>query len=304
MVSLMQTVQSLCEQFKVPGLHFEAGQGGLTKAVVATPVASGEIYLHGAHVTSWQPAEHEPVLWMSRSSMFQTGKPIRGGVPICFPWFGPHASDPAAPAHGFARTAMWEFIEARQTSEGGISLTLQTSINPFSVQFTVDFGSVLGMTLATKLAPDASTKHRFEDALHTYLSVSDVRNISITGLEQSRYIDKVDGAQEKPATGAAIEFTGETDRVYLNTNSECQLQDPARSRAIVVSKSGSLSTVVWNPWIAKSARMPDFGDQEWPEMVCIETANVGVNAIELAPGQSHQTTAIIQTLQNEIRTSS
>lgn len=291
---LMQTVLSLCEQFKVPGLHFEAGQGGLTKAVVETPVASGEIYLHGAHVTSWQPAGHEPVLWMSGSSLFQRGKPIRGGVPICFPWFGPHASDPSAPAHGFARTAMWEVTEARTTAEGGISLSLQQRIDSYSLRFTVQFGSVLQMTLTTEPGPGISTSLRFEDALHTYFSVSDVRNVSITGLEQVRYIDKVDGAVEKSATGAAIEFTGETDRVYLNTDSECYLHDPGRKRTIVISKSGSLSTVVWNPWIAKSARMPDFGDHEWPEMVCIETANVGTNAIELTPNTSHSTNVAIR----------
>lgn len=294
MVSLMQTVQSLGEQFKVPGLHFEAGQGGLTKGTVATPVASGEIYLHGAHVTSWQPAGHEPVLWMSRSSLFQPGKPIRGGVPICFPWFGPHASDPSAPAHGFARTALWEVTEARTTAEGGISVALHTHIDSFSVRFTVEFGSVLQLTLTTEPLPGTSSVLRFEDALHTYFSVSDVRNISITGLEQARYIDKVDGASEKPATGSAIEFMGETDRVYLNTVAECQLVDPDRKRTIVISKSGSQSTVVWNPWVAKSARMPDFGDHEWPEMVCIETANVGHNAIELAPNSSHSTNAVIR----------
>lgn len=292
----MQTVQLLCEQFKVPGLHFEAGQGGLTKAVVITPVASGEIYLHGAHVTSWQPAGHEPVLWMSRSSMFQPGKPIRGGVPICFPWFGPHASDPSAPAHGFARIALWEVTETRTTAEGGISLSLRTRIDSFSVQFTVEFGSVLQMTLTTDLVPGTSGGLKFEDALHTYFSVSDVRNISITGLEQARYIDKVDGAAEKAAAGTAIEFTGETDRVYLRTESECRLHDPGRRRTITISKSGSQSTVVWNPWIAKSARMPDFGDHEWPEMVCIETANIGSDSIELAPNTSHSTTVVIRVL--------
>ena len=142
--------------------------------------------------------------------------------------------------------------------------------------------------------PGTSTGLRFEDALHTYFSVSDVRNISITGLEQARYIDKVDGAAEKPATGSAIEFMGETDRVYLNTVAECQLVDPDLERTIVIAKSGSRSTVVWNPWIAKSARMPDFGDHEWPEMVCIETANVGSNAIELALNTSHSTTVVIR----------
>ena len=173
-------------------------------------------------------------------------------------------------------------------------MTLQTRIDPFAVRFTIEFGSVLRMTLATELATGVSTSHRFEDALHTYFSVSDVRNISITGLEQSRYIDKLDGAAEKPATGVAIEFIGETDRVYFDSDSECHLHDPGRKRTIAISTSGSQSTVVWNPWIAKSARMPDFGDHEWPEMVCIETANVGVNAVELAPKSIHSTTVVIR----------
>jgi glucose-6-phosphate 1-epimerase len=150
------------------------------------------------------------------------------------------------------------------------------------------------MALTTEPVPGTSTSQRFEDALHTYFSVSDVRSVSISGLEQARYIDKVDGAAEKSATGNAIVFMGETDRVYLNTVAECQLIDPDRKRTIVISKSGSQSTVVWNPWIAKSARMPDFGDHEWPEMVCIETANVGSNAIELAPNTSHTTTVVIR----------
>lgn len=290
----MQTVQSLSSQFKVRWLSFQSGQGELIKAVIDSPAASGEIYLHGAHVTAWQPTGHEPVLWMSRSSLFQSGKPIRGGVPICFPWFGPHVSDSSAPAHGLVRTVTWDVIAATETSDGGVSLSLQTRVDSLTAQFTVEFGSSLKMTLTTQLDSAAPANQRFEDALHTYFSVSDVSNISVTGLEQTRYIDKVDAALEKPAAGTPISFTGETDRVYLDTIADCQLCDPARRRTINVSKSGSRSTVVWNPWIAKSARMPDFGDHEWPEMVCIETANVGLFAVELAPGESHTTTAVLQ----------
>ncbi len=110
---------------------------------------------------------------------------------------------------------------------------------------------------------------RVEAALHTYLAVGDVRQVRVEGLEQDAYIDKVGTIQERPATGEPIVFEQETDRVYVNTRATCRLVDPSWNRTIQVSKRGSLSTIVWNPWIDKSARMPDFGDNEWPEMVCI-----------------------------------
>ncbi len=132
----------------------------------------------------------------------------------------------------------------------------------------------------------AGSSRTCELALHTYLSVSDVRQVEITGLEQARFIDKMDGASEKPATGRSIRFEEETDRVYFNTKDTCILVDPLWNRRIFVSKMGSTSTVIWNPWVAKSQRMPDFGDHEWTEMLCIETANVGPNRMVLAPGES------------------
>lgn len=284
----------LSKRYPCDGLHFEVGAGGLTKATIETAVSRGELYLHGAHVTSWQPVGHEPVLWMSRHSNFAPGKAIRGGVPICFPWFGSHPSDPSAPAHGYARITEWELTAAGVTEDDSIGLTLQTHIEPFGVDFRVEFGRVLTMALTTALPLGAAIAPRFEDALHTYFSVGDIRQVSIAGLETSSYIDKVDNASEKAATAVPIEFSGETDRVYLQTEAPCVLADRVHNRRITVSKSGSKSTVVWNPWINKSQRMSDFGDNEWPEMVCIETANIGSSAIVLAPGQSHTTTAVIE----------
>lgn len=288
---------SLSSQFDVPGLSFEVGSGGLTKAVVRTAVASGELYLQGSHVTAWQPSGSQPVLWLSGSSYFEKGKPIRGGVPICFPWFGPHTSDPSAPAHGTARIVEWELFHAQETVDGGVELTLQTRIEPFAVSFRVEFGRALTMTLTTALPVTTTQAQRFEDALHTYLAVSDVQHVSISGLESSRFIDKMENATEKPAAGEAISFIAETDRVYLHTESACVLSDKTVGRQLVVSKAGSRSTVVWNPWVSKSARMADFGDQEWRRMVCIETANAGKDSIELLPGQSHATTAVISVQQ-------
>ena len=282
-------IHDLNTEFSVPGLRFEFGKGNLVRAAIDTAIAHGELYLQGAHVTSWFPSGQRPVLWQSKQSNYQAGKAIRGGVPICFPWFGPNPKEPAQPAHGFARIVEWQMASSQTTADGSIQLQLTTTIDSFLLHFHVAFGRELKMTLQTQLLSEATSPISFEDALHTYFAVSDVQSISIAGLERASYIDKVDHALLKQATGTAIRFVGETDRVYLETRADCELSDPGFDRVIRVSKSGSTSTVVWNPWIDKSKRMVDFGEDEWPEMVCIETANVGNSRIELAPGATHST---------------
>ncbi len=278
---------------ELQGLTFDKGLGGLTRLTIDTPIAHGEMYLHGAHVTQWNPTGHKPVLWMSREAIFAAGKAIRGGVPICFPWFGPDPADSTAPAHGYARISEWEFIDAKHLDEGGVRVHLEKFIAPFQLTYQVDFGKELRLALTTSLPDDAITPQRFEDALHTYFAVSDVRAIEIAGLESRSFVDKMENAAVKPPSKAPIRFGSEVDRVYLDTNDTCVLKDPGLQRQISVAKSGSASTVIWNPWIDKSVRMKDFGDDEWTGMVCIETANIANNSIELSPGQSHTTSAII-----------
>lgn len=283
-------------RFDVDGVTIDVHPAGLKRVTVDTEVASGELFLHGAHCTRWQPAGQTAVLWMSQHSYFQPDKPIRGGVPICFPWFGPHAHDKNQPAHGSARLKEWELVSIERDASHSVSVQCRTRIEPFDLQYAVTFGKKLTLSLTTRLPASHAVVERFEDALHTYLFVSDIHQVRITGLESVPYIDKVDGAKLKPAAGSAIEFTGETDRVYANTEDTCVLHDPGWSRRIIVSKRGSCSSIVWNPWIDKSARMPDFGNDEWPGMLCIETANVGTDAVELQPGQEHTTTAELEVL--------
>ncbi len=290
----MITPESLAARFSVPGLRFDTGPGGLVRAVVDTPLTSGEIFLQGAHVTAWNPAGECAVLWMSSASYFERGKPIRGGVPICFPWFGPHPSNSSEPAHGRARITPWNLTAAFPINEGGVGLELENTFDPFQVKFRVEFGHDLQMSLQVTLSKFAMQPEKFEAALHTYFSVSEIAQVEITGLETSAYIDKVGEITRKPATGKAIRFESETDRVYLNTTADCILTDPLKHRKITVSKTGSDATVIWNPWIDKSVRMPDFGNDEWPGMLCIETANVSDNAIELQPGQTHVMSAQIR----------
>ncbi len=287
------TLEELRKRFVLPGVTFDTEVGGLLRVCVASPLASGQLFLHGAHCAAWQPAREAPVLWLSQHSNFQSDKPIRGGVPICFPWFGPHPSDKTQPAHGLARLKQWELAAVEIDSNEDVRVTCTTHIAPFDLKYVVTFGNMLSLALTTHLPASHPQAERFEDALHTYFSVSRIDAVAIQGLEEVSYIDKVDGGKIKPPSNRVITFSGETDRVYFDTTDACCLQDPIFSRYITVRKSGSKSSIVWNPWTEKSARMPDFGNDEWTGMLCIETANVGQNAITLQPGDKHTTVAEI-----------
>jgi glucose-6-phosphate 1-epimerase len=283
-----------------PTVSLAPGEGGLPRLTVANTQGRAEIYLHGAHVTSWQPQDHEPVLWMSRHSQWDAAKPVRGGVPICFPWFGPHAADATAPGHGFARLLDWTLVEARD-DEGGatqVAFELAPAAAPaaiwphaFAATYRVTVGSSLD--LALEVHNTGGEAFSFEEALHTYFAVRDVRTIAIGGLAGTDYLDKVGGTTTRTQGPEAIRFTGETDRVYINTQGACTIDDPGAGRRIVVRKGRSNATVVWNPWVDKARAMPDFGDDEWPGMVCVETGNVNVHAVTLAPGARHTMTAAI-----------
>ena len=275
--------------FDLPGIvKIESGLGNLPWLTVTGPHATATVYRHGAHVALFQPHGARPVLFMSQQSRSEPGKPIRGGVPVIFPWFGAHPTDSAAPAHGTARLTEWNLIGTAQRPDGAVDLLF--ALPPF-LQYRVAIGRQLELTL--EVCNTDKSPLRFEEALHTYFAVSDIHQCSVTGLEDARYDSTVEGVTQKSQGPNPIRFTAETDRLYLNTQTTCVIHDPGWQRRIVVAKSGSDSTVVWNPWIAKSKAMPDFSDDEWPGMLCIETVNARSNAITLAPGQTHAMRATI-----------
>jgi D-hexose-6-phosphate mutarotase len=277
-----------------------SSENQLPSVRLTSPDAEALVYLNGAHLAHWKPAGQEEVLFMSKESHFAAGKAIRGGVPIIFPWFGGRSGHPESPAHGFARTMNWNVAACEQRPDGGCAMTLELLSNDatratwphdFSLRFTIAAGKKLTMTLT--VANTGAGPFTFEEALHTYLAIGDIAKTSITGLAGVTYIDKVDGFKKKQQGPEPIVISGETDRVYLATKSPCVVTDSAWNRKITVAKENSDATVVWNPWIAKAKAMADFGDDEWPQMVCVETCNVADHAITLQPGQSHAMTAII-----------
>jgi glucose-6-phosphate 1-epimerase len=256
------------------------------------------VYLHGAHVASFATAEHGELLWVSEHAVYAPGKAIRGGVPLCFPWFGPHGADPAYPAHGFARTHEFE-LEGSELRGNEVVAELTLRSRPeterwfphaFEARLRVTVGREL--CLAFEVENTGVSAFDYEVALHTYLAVSDVRQVRVEGLAGARYDDKVSGARGLVQDDAPLVFEGETDRVY-DSSARITVTDPARRRRTIVDKTSSRSTVVWNPWVDKARRMADFGDDEWPEMLCIEAANVSPHGIHLTPQSRHTTTTII-----------
>lgn len=283
------------QRFAIPGsITIDAGCGGLPRVSIATPNCRGEVYLHGAHVTAWQPTGQAPVIWMSSQSWFAAGKPIRGGIPVCWPWFGP-AAQAGQPAHGLARFADWDLTSATIDADGTAIVVLRLALPaPASdVRLTARFGRRLEVELAA--TNTGSTAFTVGEALHTYLAVSDVRRVAVRGLGGAAGLDRA--ARPFAITGTEpLTVAAETDLLFECHTGEVVVDDAALHRQLRVAKRGSLSTVVWNPWIVKSVKMPDFGDHEWPGMLCVEAANAFANAYELAPGATHRLATVIEVL--------
>lgn len=250
--------------------------------------AGVELFLQGAHISRFDSALGESVLFVSEQSGYQGGKAIRGGIPICFPWFGPRQGDASAPSHGFARTSPWQL----QAAESELVLALEDDAHtlalwpyPFRAEYRVALdGNRLRISLDIHNTGVAA--FTFEAALHTYFRVSDVRSISIEGLDGKTYLDQLEGRQPKVQQGA-ITFEGEIDRIYLNSPGPILLQDSERE-VHIRNGGGWKSTVVWNPWIDKAKALKDLGDDEWTRFVCIESGVIADDADRIEPGSSYR----------------
>lgn len=288
-------------------VRLESGRGGLPVLLVDGPAASAEIYLHGATVTDWTPRGREPVLWVSSASRFTQDAPIRGGVPICFPWFGARAGHPESPSHGFARLCEWSLLGAEDDGDDVIVRLRLTGDDAtwagawphrFEAVYTVVVGSRL--SLALRVTNRGDEPMIFEEALHTYLDVRDIRATEVTGLEGTAFLDRLGGPDPVPGEPDPVRFESEVDRTYLGTRARTTVRDVEAGsgveagRSVLISKDGSDATVVWNPWIDEARAMDDLGDDEWKRMVCVEAGNVRGAAVRLAPGASHTMAATFE----------
>lgn len=257
-----------------------------------------EIFLSGAHLRSWQPAGHGPVLWMSGKSNFTEGAAIRGGVPICFPWFGVPERYPDAAHHGFARTSRWELIEVSECIDT-VTLVLRLRDTPasrrtcwpyrFEATYTVTIGAELVLTLEVENRDEIDLT--YETALHTYYAVGDAQQTRITGLEGLPYLEggrRVTISDMRPLRlGIA-----ETGRRYDEATGGC-LDDPVNGRVIAVTSQGSRGVIIWNPGQERARDLIDFEDGGWTDTICLETCNLAESAVRLRPGDRHRTSVTV-----------
>jgi len=293
-------VNSTIEQHIIPG-HLSLREGSVDLPVldIDSDLATATIQLQGGHVTAWQPKGTEPVIFTSSRAIFQPGVPIRGGIPICWPWFNNHESDQEKPVHGFARSTLWNVKESRQNPDDSVTLTLGLNDNlDFQTLWPHAFDLELKITVGAELEVELVHHNISQEsvtitaALHTYFNVGHINNVKISGLDGASYIDKVDMYRTKIQHGDVI-VAEETDRIYQNTTADCVIEDALLSRKIRIKKSGSNSTVVWNPWIEKADQLKDLADNEYESFICIETANAGNDRVTLEPGRRHSLIAVI-----------
>jgi glucose-6-phosphate 1-epimerase len=287
-------VDELNRRFGISGVaQVISGNGGLPKLRVTAKSASAEIYLHGAQITSWQPESAEEVFFLSEFSRWEDGRAIRGGVPVCFPWFGAKADDSKAPAHGFVRTREWRLDSVLSEAAGSVTVILSTDSDDstrswWPHEFRLVHRITIGSTLSLELTATntGSAPFSFEEALHSYFRVGDAESVRVRGLNEFSYFDKVDQNREKTQSGDLI-LTGPTDNAYQNIQTVAELIDPILCRIVRTEKENSKGTVIWNPWQQGASALSDLGDNEWRHMACVEASNFGSSAVSLAPGEGH-----------------
>jgi D-hexose-6-phosphate mutarotase len=268
---------------------FLDGRGELPMIEIATAWSTAEIYLHGAQVTNFKKHDEPPMLFLSQCSRFEENQPIRGGIPVIFPWFGAREG---MNMHGFARLKAWEIKEILPAADGSVSVRFRLPDCPeagaypdFLAEYVVTVNEALTLELIVT-NKSANAKLEFEECLHTYFAVEDIAATSIVGLKGVSYLDKVEDFAKKTEGNDEIRIASEVDRVYLDAKGALEIRDARLGRVIRIEKENSASTIVWNPWMDKAQQMPDFGNEEYQNMVCVESGNVKANGIVLGPGQT------------------
>jgi glucose-6-phosphate 1-epimerase len=300
----MVTIEQLNNNFGIAGkVNFFSGRGGLLSVEIITRDAKAQISLYGAQLLSFIPQGQQDIIWMSDRSLFEEGKAIRGGIPLCFPWFGPHATDKTKPQHGFARLQYWQVEEIKENAADEIivDLGLQQSEStlalwPYHFKAIAQF--TIGRNLEVKLTATNTGTDNFEysDALHTYFNISSIDTVGIEGLQDATYYDGF-GMNLKTQHPAVLYFNTETNRRYVNTAGSCIIHDTNRNRKIIVEKTGSKVTVVWNPGEDVAKTIGDMQPNGYETFVCVEPANAypGIDMISLQPGESHTLSTVIKT---------
>ncbi|MBD9470710.1 D-hexose-6-phosphate mutarotase [Pseudoxanthomonas sp. PXM01] len=263
---------------------------------VETPFSVARISLHGGQLLSFVPAGFDDLLWVSPTTS-RPPKAIRGGVPVCWPYFGKQGQLDDAIQHGHARISRWPLTEVKREADGTAVLKLALPLRdgvPLELHMSIHVGRELRQSIDTLHRGDAA--YRLTQALHTYFRVADAAQVRVTGLDGLRYDDKYDGGTHVQSGEWSLHDPrdpGRSDRIYAGTGHRFDLLDPAGGRRIRLDTFGSRSLVVWNPGEAGAAAIADMPDDGWRAFVCLEAANASDDAIELEPGQRHRLSQVI-----------
>lgn len=290
-------IETLNAAFSLKGensqLSFKNGIGDVPVVEIKTKFATATISLQGAHILSWKPHSEDEVIWLSKDATFAIGKSVRGGVPICWPWFGAHENNISFPAHGFARTVLWNIVNTKMLSTGEIQITFALDTNDLDENIqsmwpqatVVEYCITVGESLILELTTYNKSEKEITvgQALHTYFNIADINKTTVYGLENKTYLDKVEGFRSKVQEGP-ITIDNEVDRVYVDTTDDIIIDN--EKRKILIEKQGSASTVVWNPWEEVANKMGDLGEKGYQKMLCVESANAIDDVVVIKAGES------------------
>lgn len=281
-------------------LVFNEGPNGIVVVEISSDDSAGKISLYGGHVLSFIPNGQRDLLMVSDASYFVKGKPIRGGIPLCFPWFNIHPANPALPSHGFARLKDWDVVATKRKGDGTVMITLGLNADtqsmelwafPFYCELEVSMGKELEVKWLIK--NQGHTTMEVANALHTYFAVQDASEIIVEGVEGNAFFDSTRMGELNNGEVLPIKINCEVNRIYTDTTADCRVVDSLLNRVIRVKKSGSNSTIVWNPWIETSSKIIDLDNDEYKRFVCVESGNVRNNTLFILAGQSHLTSIVI-----------
>lgn len=295
----MDSIEALnCRYLAHAGVQFKQPADGGIVLEVDNAHATASVSLYGGQILLWHPkSQTEPVLWVSKNVKYTPGKAIRGGVPICWPWFGANPINEQSPSHGYARLTSWTVESIRSLEQGATEVTLAMVASdldrpPGAVEAGLTVCITIGAVLSLSLTTSNTGKQELvlSEGLHTYFRVADVTAIQVLGLDGGEYADLLRHNLRCRQSGPVV-FEAELGRIFVNSTATCFIEDPLLKRRIRVEKMGSLSTAVWNPWTETAGKMDDLGADGWRDMVCVESANALENRVTVPRGGAHTLTA-------------
>lgn len=288
----METVEQedVMKAFEIENiLSIHAYEGMGSKIIINNIFAQAEIYLKGAHLSHFQPHNQEKVIFDGKESYFLPHKNAHFGIPICWPWFGPHPTDKHKPQHGFARNMLWKVKETSTLPQGETKVVLflkedENTLALFPHNFTLEVTYIIGKQLHTEITTHNTSRDpmTITQALHNYLYVSDITQTHINGLEKTTYIDQLDNNKTKQQQ-TKLDFNKTIDRIYILHSTNCIICDPLLNRNIVLKKKQSNSTTIWNPW--EKSEIHDLPHEQYKHFICVETCNTKEDKKTIQPNE-------------------